>query len=154
MQTWHTQEPKDIFDALHTSDGGLSANEAVRRFKAQGANTLPDAKVDSVFVIFLQQFKSPLIYVLFGAGAVLFLLGEAADALIILFVLVFNAVVGAVQEGRAQNTLRALKNLSQQLPQYSATKKRLLFPTKKWSWVISSCCKRVKKCLLMRDCWL
>ena len=66
MQTWYTQELGEIFDALHTSDGGLSANEAVRRFKAQGANALPDAKVDSVFVIFLQQFKSPLIYVLFG----------------------------------------------------------------------------------------
>ena len=109
MQVWHTQEPGEVFDALKTSDGGLSANEAVRRLKAQGANTLPEAKVDGLVVIFLQQFKSPLIYVLFGAGGILLLLGDAVDALIILFVLVFNAVVGAVQEGRAQNTLRALK---------------------------------------------
>lgn len=109
MQVWHTQEPGDIFEALKTSDTGLSANEAVRRLKVQGANALPEAKVDSVLTIFLQQFKSPLIYVLFGAGGILLLLGEAVDALIILFVLVFNAVVGAVQEGRAQNTLRALK---------------------------------------------
>ncbi len=130
MQTWHTQEPKEIFDALHTSDGGLSANEAVRRFKAQGANALPDAKVDSVFVIFLQQFKSPLIYVLFGAGAVLFLLGEAVDALIILFVLVFNAVVGAVQEGRAQNTLRALKKFVATTATVLRDKEEIVIPDK------------------------
>ena len=130
MQTWYTQELGEIFDALHTSDGGLSANEAVRRFKAQGANALPDAKVDSVFVIFLQQFKSPLIYVLFGAGAVLFLLGEAVDALIILFVLVFNAVVGAVQEGRAQNTLRALKKFVATTATVLRDKEEIVIPDK------------------------
>src|SRR3989338_3402150 len=72
---------------------------------------LPERKPDSVARIFLRQFQSPLIYILLGASATVFLMGELADGSIILAVLIFNAIVGTIQEGRAQNTLRALKNL-------------------------------------------
>lgn len=98
-----------VFDKFQTSERGLSAEEASRRLKEYGANRLPEAKAESLAVIFLRQFQSPLIYILLAASAVVFAMGETVDGSIILAILLFNAVVGMVQEGRAQNTLLALK---------------------------------------------
>lgn len=61
-------------------------------------------------MLFLHQFASPLIYVLFAAAAVIYFLHGIADAIIIAAVLLFNAAVGTFQEGKAQNTLQALRN--------------------------------------------
>lgn len=91
---------------------GLTHEEAARRLSKYGLNKLPAAKSDSVWIIFLRQFASPLIYLLFIAAAVVFLIGQRVDSLIIIFVLLFNAVVGTVQEGKAQNTLLALKKFA------------------------------------------
>ncbi|MFZ2167347.1 MAG: HAD-IC family P-type ATPase [Minisyncoccia bacterium] len=106
---WHTEELPAILKNLQTTETGLSAGEAARRLKEEGTNALPEAKVDGFFLVFLRQFQSPLIYLLIVASIAVFLLGEVADGSIILIVLIFNAVVGTIQEGRAQNTLRALK---------------------------------------------
>lgn len=95
--------------ALSSSENGLTADEAARRLKADGPNSLPETKPDGYVITFLRQFQSPLIYLLLAASAAVFFLGEVADGSIILAVLLFNALVGTIQEGRAQNTLRALK---------------------------------------------
>ena len=95
--------------ALRTSERGLSAEEARRRFTEYGPNKLPEAKADDLAVIFLRQFRSPLIYILLLASAIVFAIGEPVDGTIILAVLLFNAVVGTIQEGKAQNTLSALR---------------------------------------------
>jgi len=100
-----------VLDELHSSEFGLSAAEAARRLREGGGNVLPEKKPDSLAVIFVRQFKSPLIYILLGAAATVFLMGETVDATIILAVLLFNAIVGTFQEGKAQNTLRALRRL-------------------------------------------
>src|SRR3989344_3901788 len=107
--TWHNKEPSAVFEALHTTENGLSANEAIRRLKEDGFNALPEAKPDGLAAIFLRQFRSPLIYILLAASGIVFLMGEVIDGSIILAVLLFNAIVGTVQEGKAQNTLLALK---------------------------------------------
>ncbi|MDO8593684.1 MAG: HAD-IC family P-type ATPase [bacterium] len=107
--SWHAEEPTAVFKALQTSETGLSIEEAARRLEEEGPNTLPETKPDGFPIIFLRQFQSPLIYILFAASVAIFLLGEIADGSIILAVLLFNAVVGTIQEGRAQNTLRALR---------------------------------------------
>jgi len=106
---WHAEENKKIFETLGTSVSGLSAQEADKRLKESGINALPEAKVDGLHIIFLRQFQSPLIYILLAACGAVFFLGEFIDAVIILAVLLFNAIVGAIQEGKAQNTLKALK---------------------------------------------
>jgi Ca2+-transporting ATPase len=103
------QSLSEVLRALRTSEHGLSADEAEKRLKEYGPNALPDARADSPFLIFFRQFQSPLIYVLLVASAAVFLMGEAVDGAIILAILVFNAIVGSVQEGRAQHTLLALK---------------------------------------------
>ena len=109
--TWHTQSVQTLLDELHSSELGLSATEAARRLKGSGPNTLPEKKPDSIAVLFVRQFQSPLIYVLFAASVAVFFLQEIVDGAIILFVLFFNAIVGTIQEGKAQNTLHALKRL-------------------------------------------
>ena len=107
--TWHSKSSTDIFQELHSGEEGLSKLEALRRLSEQGLNKLPDAKVDGILVIFLRQFESPLIYILVAASIIVFLMGEVVDGGIILAVLLFNAIMGTIQEGKAQNTLRALK---------------------------------------------
>lgn len=88
---------------------GLSKEEAKARLQKYGLNKLPEAKAENLAVIFLRQFQSPLIYILLAASFIVFYLGEIIDASIISIILVFNAVIGTIQEGRAQNTLLALK---------------------------------------------
>src|SRR3989338_6647864 len=79
------------------------------RVEQYGKNELPSPKADGYVLMFVRQFASPLIYLLLGAGVVVFFLGEVADAVIIFLVLIFNAAVGVMQEGRAQRTLDALR---------------------------------------------
>jgi Ca2+-transporting ATPase len=110
METeWHLLSQEQIFKKLNTSLHGLSFNEVQNRIKQYGLNTLPEKKKISLFQIFLGQFNSPLFFVLLGASIITYLIGETTDACIIFAVLVFNAIVGTIQEGKAQNTLNALK---------------------------------------------
>ncbi|MDP2909698.1 MAG: HAD-IC family P-type ATPase [bacterium] len=106
---WHVKTISEILETLHSSGHGLGGKEAKRRLQEFGPNVLPEAKVDNLAVIFLRQFQSPLIYILLAASLVVFTMKEMIDGGIILFVLLFNAVVGTIQEGRAKNTLLALK---------------------------------------------
>ncbi|MEK9179449.1 MAG: HAD-IC family P-type ATPase, partial [Patescibacteria group bacterium] len=107
--SWHTKEISEILTALESHEHGLTQEEALNRIEKYGPNKLPEGKTDNIFLIFLRQFQSPLIYILLGASAIIFLTGEGADGLIVLAVLIFNAIIGTIQEGRAQNTLLALK---------------------------------------------
>jgi len=107
--SFYNEEITDVLTDLQTNKNGLSEQEVKIRIKEYGQNKLPEGKVDSLFTIFLNQFKSPLIYTLLGAGVVVLLIDEITDALVIGFVLFFNAIVGAIQEGKAQNALSALK---------------------------------------------
>src|SRR3989338_3314241 len=106
---WYSKKISDVLIELRSNEEGLSTEEANRRLQQYGKNKLPEAKTDGILVIFFRQFKSSLIYILLAAGAVVFLMGEAVDSLIILTVLIFNAVVGTIQEGKGKNTLMALK---------------------------------------------
>src|SRR3989338_11492977 len=106
---FYTQTATEVLAALHSHERGLTKEEAERRLSEYGPNKLPEGKADSVPVIFLRQFQSPLIYILLAAAAVIFAIGETVDSLIIFAVLLFNAAVGTIQEGKAQNTLLALK---------------------------------------------
>ncbi len=110
---WYAKQPSDIFGELNSGESGLSSVEARKRLISNGPNSLPEPKVPGIFSIFLSQFLSPLIYILMAAAAVVFAMGEAVDAAIIFFVLTFNAVVGTIQEGKAQRTLAALRKFAE-----------------------------------------
>ena len=110
METkWCLLSEEQIFKKLNTSLHGLSLDEVQNRIKQYGFNVLPEKKPTSLIRLFFNQFNSPLIFILLIASAITYTIGEANDAYIILAVLTFNAIVGTVQEGKAQNTLNALK---------------------------------------------
>ncbi|MEK7195488.1 MAG: HAD-IC family P-type ATPase, partial [Patescibacteria group bacterium] len=107
---WHSLSLEETEKELNTNfHVGLSSEESKRRLEASGPNELPLKRGDSIFLIFLRQFRSPLIYILLLAAAVVLWMNEIIDGSIIIFVLVFNALMGTIQEGRAQNTLMALR---------------------------------------------
>ncbi len=106
---WYAFSLEKTFEKLDSGERGLSLEEAKDRLKQYGPNSLPEEKPHSSFLLFVSQFQSPLIYILFGASMLIFAMGETVDGSIILAVLFFNAIVGAIQEGKAQNTLLALK---------------------------------------------
>lgn len=106
---WHTKKIIDIFKELDSDERGLFKTEAKKRLTELGKNKLPEAKAESLAVIFLHQFQSPLIYVLLIASFLVLFLNHITDFVIIMLVLIINAVIGAVQEGKAQSTLMALK---------------------------------------------
>jgi P-type Ca2+ transporter type 2C len=90
---------------------GLSDEEVVRRQKQYGPNKLPVKRPPGLLYIFLVQFKNPLIYVLLLAAAVSVFLEEFTDALFIGVVLLINALIGTVQEWRAERSAAALQSL-------------------------------------------
>lgn len=106
---------QELLSELKSKEDGLNSTEAKERIRDFGLNRLPEAKSKSIPLIFFEQFKSPLIYVLVVAALLVLYIGEKSDSLIIFAVLVFNAIVGAIQEGKAQNTLKALRNLAETL---------------------------------------
>ncbi len=110
---WYQKSVAETLSLLGSSQRGLSQLEVGRRLREYGPNKLPKGKVDSLPVIFFRQFQSPLIYILLAAALIVFAMGETIDAAVILAVLLFNAVAGTIQEGRAQNTLLALKRFAQ-----------------------------------------
>lgn len=91
---------------------GLAEAEADRRREKYGENCLKDQKKKSIFALFFEQLNDPLIYILMVAIAVSLFLGEVGDAGIIAVVVVLNAVVGVIQEGKARKAIEALQKLS------------------------------------------
>lgn len=107
---YSSKDLDEIFQELNTGEHGLTKNEVKNRLLKHGFNKLPEVKADNLAIVFLRQFQSPLIFILLIATAVVFLVGENTDGFVILFVLLFNAIVGTIQEGKAQNIFAALKN--------------------------------------------
>ncbi len=110
---FHTLTVKEALLELNSSLAGLSTSEAAKRLQEVGPNALPEPASEHLFLIFLRQFRSPLIYVLLVAAVIVFLLQDLVDAGAIVFILLFNAAIGTFQEGRAQNTLAALRKFIQ-----------------------------------------
>ena len=125
---WHAKKNLEVFEAFNSDENGLTQEEAKKRLEKYGLNKLPEAKLDSLAIIFLHQFQSPLIYILLIASLIVFLMREFIDGSIILFVLFFNAIVGTIQEGKAQNTLLALKKFAETNTKVLRDGKELMIP--------------------------
>lgn len=109
-------EQKTISDTLkalktdrHT---GLSEQEAKNRLNKYGENIFEQEKSKTYPIMFLEQLNEPLIYILMAAAVISALLGELGDTGIIVSVILINAFVGVIQEGKAQKALDALKKLT------------------------------------------
>src|SRR5574344_1087739 len=116
-------ENKTIADSLSelktSQESGLSANEVETRRAKYGLNKLEEKKGESAFMIFLGEFKDPMTLVLAGAAIISMVIGLIeggtdwiADVCIIFGVLIVNAIIGTIQETKAEKALEALKKLS------------------------------------------
>ncbi|MDR1101090.1 MAG: cation-translocating P-type ATPase [Clostridiales bacterium] len=93
-------------------NSGLTVVEAGERLEKYGANELKQKKPKTYFQMFIAQLNEPMIYILLAAMAVCIFLNEISDSMIILAVILINAIIGVVQEGKAQAALEALKRLT------------------------------------------
>jgi magnesium-transporting ATPase (P-type) len=98
-------------ESLLTTPEGLSREEVTLRLAKYGLNRLPETRTHGPLVRFIYQFHNVLIYVLIAASAVTATLGHWVDASVILGVVLINAVIGFMQEGKAENALRAIRQM-------------------------------------------
>lgn len=108
---WHSLGSEELLAALDASSSGLNADEAARRKEHHGPNRLTPPRKRSPFIRFLRQFHNILIYVLLAAALITALLDHWTDAWVIVAVVLINALIGYIQEGRAEKAMEALKGL-------------------------------------------
>jgi len=108
---WYTQSIDHIWEAFGTSPQGLSPDEAAQRLGHFGPNRLPSPPRTRAWIRFLKQFHNPLIYVLLITAAITIALREWLDASVILGVVVANAVIGFIQESKAEQAILALQHM-------------------------------------------
>jgi Ca2+-transporting ATPase len=113
MNAWHKLSITETASLLATDmEQGLSVNEAKKRLARYGPNKLRKGKQLSALAIFVSQFKSLVIWVLIGAAAVSAALGETVDGIVIITIVILNAVIGFLQEYRAEKAAAALARLT------------------------------------------
>ena len=108
----HIVDAADVLAHLDSTPDGLTTDEAARRRDVLGDNDLPIGESRSIPSMLLDQFKDFLILLLLGAAVVSGLLGEAADTIAILVIVALNAVIGVVQEYRAERAMEALREMA------------------------------------------
>ncbi len=111
-KAWHSLTPEEVFEALGCSRQGLSQAEVERRLRFYGFNEIREVAKRHPIFLFLDQFKSVLIFILVIAAVISFALGDFADAGVIVFVLMINALLGFYQEFRAEQAVEALKRMA------------------------------------------
>ncbi len=108
---WHALGADDALMRLDTGKDGLAADEAVARLRRHGPNALPPPQRTPAWLRFLRHFNDPLILFLLAAAIVAAFLRHYVDAGVIAAVVLVNAIVGHVQEGRAEQALSALRSM-------------------------------------------
>lgn len=114
MENWHSHSAEKIFDELNSSKDGLSSDDAAKRLEQDGPNELKEGKKKQWWQILLEQFKDIMILILVGAAIVSFVIGEQTDSYVILAIIIGNAIIGYVQEFRAEKSIQALKQMAAQ----------------------------------------
>jgi len=110
---WHALQAEEAVAVVESDAAtGLSTEEAGRRLERFGPNALREPKRRSLLSVFLSQFKSPLIYLLFVAAGIALALGHVKDSIVIFTVVMLNSFIGAFQEGRAERSLEGLRKLA------------------------------------------
>jgi Ca2+-transporting ATPase len=109
---WHTLSIQESFDLLKTNQQGLSTIDAKEKLSEIGPNELEEAKRKSIANILLSQFKDVMIIILLIAALISGIVGELVDAIAIIFILIVNALIGFIQEYRAEKEMQALKQMA------------------------------------------
>ena len=110
-QPWHAISAADVLSAQASSQAGLTGDEARERLRQYGPNRLPMQKRRGPVLRFLAHFHDVLIYVLLAAAVLTALLDHWVDTQVILAVVLINAIIGFVQEGKAEKALEAIRSM-------------------------------------------
>src|SRR5271170_4060860 len=108
---WHAETAAAALERCRASAQGLTSAEAAQRLEANGPNRLPAGKRRSLAARLFAQVNNLLIYVLLASALIAFLLGHGVDTVVILGVVVINATIGFIQEGRAEKALDAIRGM-------------------------------------------
>ena len=109
---WHQLDIKSTCEKLKTSPNGLSGAEAANRINQYGHNEIIEKKKRSPVAMFLSQFKDFMIIVLLGAAILAGIFGDVVDTVAIIVIVILNAIIGFVQEYRAEKAIDALKKMA------------------------------------------
>ncbi|MCK8115078.1 cation-translocating P-type ATPase [Anaerosoma tenue] len=112
VQAAHTVPAEEVLRQLDGTPDGLRPDEVTRRQEAVGPNELPEGEKRTIPAMVFDQFKDFLILLLLGAAVISGVLGELVDTIAILVIVVLNAVIGVVQEYRAERAMEALKEMA------------------------------------------
>lgn len=108
---WHAKDEAEVLTLLESSEQGLSSEQAQQRLTQYGLNRLPQADGKSPWQRFLSQCHNVLIYILLSAALIVLLVGHWLDGGVILGVVLINALIGMVQEGKAEDAISALSRM-------------------------------------------
>jgi Ca2+-transporting ATPase len=109
---WHKKTTDEIIEVMNSSVSGLSSDEAQKRLAEYGPNELKEKKKKTPFMMFLDQFRDFMILVLIAAAIISGVIGEPSDTIAIAVIVILNAVIGFIQEYRAEKAMAALKRMS------------------------------------------
>ena len=127
-QEWHTLEVKEVLDHLKVRGNGLTSEEAKRRLEHYGPNQLKEAPRPTFLQMLWEQLNNFVVILLIVASLISGLLGEFVEALAIMAIVVLNAILGIVQERRAEEALAALKKLAAPDAQVMRNGRRISIP--------------------------
>jgi P-type Ca2+ transporter type 2C len=108
----HLQSIQHCFSSLLTTSNGLSETEAASRLQQYGLNELLEKKKQPAWMLFIRQFKDVMILILLVAAILSGIIGDMTDTIIILLIIFLNAILGFVQEYRAEKSMEALKKMT------------------------------------------
>lgn len=109
---WHQKEILHVLEDLDTSVNGLSSEEVRRRLDKYGYNEIAEKKKKHPITMFFEQFKDFMIMVLIAAAIIAGIVGKPTDAAAILAIVILNAIIGFVQEYRAEKAMAALRKMA------------------------------------------
>ncbi len=110
---WHSKTKEQVIDELEVSQSsGLSEQQVAERREKYGKNKIIGSKKKSLVAMFFAQMQDALIYVLLAATVITFIIGEYTDSIIIILVVLINAIIGVVQEYKAEQAIEALQKMS------------------------------------------
>jgi len=109
---WHLLNQQELLEMLGAKPGGLQQVDAEERLIANGPNELIREKKKPLWLKFLKQFRDFMIIVLMIAAVISGVMGDVTDTLIILLIVILNAIIGFVQEYRAEKAVEALRNMA------------------------------------------
>ncbi len=111
MNNWHSLDIEEVYKYTGSGSDGLSTQEVKERLLKNGKNILPKEKKDSFIKIFLLQFCSAIVLVMIIAAIISFLAGEIVDGIAIIFIILFDIILGAIQEWSAEREADSLQKL-------------------------------------------